>query len=200
MSGKKKVVVGIICLVAWVGGVNYLDRTVPKQSSNSASASVESTPDPVQDKIRKCQQVRAEGERLDNQSAALVEKARSLQMVWIKREMTRLHETGKISDLEWQVFSDYVDVGDGTPKIPLGAIDTLMKKIVNAGYIKPYLPKEVVDVGTLAATSPRSSNYLVKFPECFDALEFSVIKSMAELPPVKGVWGNRLENPIQLIP
>jgi hypothetical protein len=153
-----------------------------------------------QARVAKCDEVRAKSKEISDYSSNLVKEARRIQLVWITNEMTLLKESGKISATEWEVFSQYIKPGITPPKMPGGELEQLMKKVVAKGYIKPYLPKEVVELGTKAALSPNSASYEVGFPECFSDIEFAGIKMLADLEPVKGVWGNRVENPSDLIP
>ena len=169
-------------------------------SANPETVAIREQIEKDENRIKKCNEVRAKAQELDDVSAALVVEARQKQLAWITDEMSKLKASGKISTAEWDVFSNFVDVGDGTPKLAIGDINNLMNRIVKAGYIELYLPKEVVDIGTKAAQSPSSSDYLVNFPECFDELEFSVIQSLANLPPTNGAWGDKLKFPIELLP
>jgi hypothetical protein len=153
-----------------------------------------------QARVAKCDEVRAKSKEITDYSSNLVKEARRAQLTWITDEMNTLKESGKISIAEWEVFSQYIKPGITPPKMPGGELDLLMKKVVAKGYIRPYLPKEVVELGTKAALSPNSASYEVGFPECFSDIEFAGIKMLADLEPVKGVWGNRVENPSDLIP
>jgi hypothetical protein len=153
-----------------------------------------------QERITKCDAMRAKSKEISDYSSNLVKEARRIQLVWITNEMSALKESGKISSTEWEVFSQYIKPGITPPKMPGGELELLMKKVVAKGYIKPYLPKEVVELGTKAALSPNSASYEVGFPECFSDIEFAGIEMMADLAPVKGVWGDKVENPSDLIP
>lgn len=153
-----------------------------------------------QARVAKCDEVRAESKKITEYSSNLVKEARRAQLKWITDEMTTLKELGKISITEWEVFAQYIKPGITPPKMPGGELELLMRKVVEKGYIRPYLPKEVVELGTKAALSPNSASYEVGFPECFSDIEFAGIKMLADLPPVKGVWGNKVENPVDLIP
>ena len=177
-----------------------MNNAVKEEPSNASPSRVEASKTQEQIKIEKCQQVRTEGERLDKVATNYVNQARNLQRTWIIGEMTTLKNTGKISDSEWKVFSDYVDNSTGVPKLPLGEIITLMNKVVRLGYIQPYLPKNVVELGTKAALGQSSSDYYAQYPECFTDLENSVYQTFADTPKTKGAWGRRLESPIELIP
>jgi hypothetical protein len=75
-----------------------------------------------------------------------------------------------------------------------------MQRVVDNGYIKPYLPKNVVELGTKAALSPSSADYQIDFPQCFSEIEFSGIKMLADISPSKGVWSDKIGNPMDLIP
>jgi hypothetical protein len=153
-----------------------------------------------QARVAKCDEVRAKSKEITDYSSNLVKEARRAQLTWITDEMNTLKESGKISMAEWEVFSQYIKPGITPPKMPGGELDLLMQKIVAKGYIRPYLPKEVVELGTKAALSPNSASYEVGFPECFSDIEFAGIKMLADLAPVKGVWGDKVENPVDLIP
>jgi hypothetical protein len=153
-----------------------------------------------QARVAKCDEVRAKSKEITDYSSNLVKEARRAQLTWITDEMNTLKESGKISIAEWEVFSQYIKPGITPPKMPGGELELLMKKVVAKGYIRPYLPKEVVELGTKAALSPNSASYEVGFPECFSDIEFAGIKMLADLEPVKGVWGNKVENPSDLIP
>ena len=153
-----------------------------------------------QARVAKCDEMRAKSKEISDYSSNLVREARRMQLVWITNEMSVLKEAGKISTIEWEVFSQYIKPGITPPKMPGGELDVLMKKVVAKGYIRPYLPKEVVDLGIEASLSPNSASYEVGFPECFSDIEFAGIEMMADLAPVKGVWGNKIENPADLIP
>jgi hypothetical protein len=187
-------------LIIWVGFWSYMNYITPEESPRNTSSEAEPVFNPNELKWQKCQSVRAEGARLDKVGADLANEAKELQLVWITDEMSKLRDTKKISPAEWKIFSDYVAVDDGLPKFPNNEISSVMQKVVDLGYIEPYLPKNVVDLGTRAALSPKSADYLVGFPECFNELEYSVLESVASLNPVKGAWGNRIEFPFQLIP
>lgn len=153
-----------------------------------------------QARVAKCDEMRAKSKEISEYSSNLVKEARRIQLVWITNEMSVLKESGKISSTEWEIFSQFIKPGITPPKMPGGELDLLMKKVVARGYIRPYLPKEVVELGTKAALSPNSASYEVGFPECFSDIEFAGIEMMADLAPVKGVWGDKVENPADLIP
>ena len=153
-----------------------------------------------QERITKCDAMRAKSKEMSDYSSNLVKEARRIQLDWITSEMSLLKESGKVSAAEWEVFSQYIKPGITPPKMPGGELELLMKKVVAKGYIRPFLPKEVVDLGTEASLSPNSASYEIGFPECFSDIEFAGIKLLADLVPVKGVWGNKVENPADLIP
>ena len=153
-----------------------------------------------QARVAKCDEMRAKSKEISDYSSNLVKEARRLQLAWITNEMNLLRESGKISNAEWEVFSQYIEPGITPPKMPGGELELLMKKVVAKGYIRPFLPTEVVELGTKAALSPNSASYEVGFPECFSDIEFAGIEMMADLAPVKGVWGDKVENPADLIP
>jgi len=177
-----------ICLLLTACGVNPEDVAIDNQIAAD------------QERITKCDAMRAKSKEISDYSSNLVKEARRIQLVWITNEMSALKESGKISSSEWEVFSQYVKPGITLPKMPGGELELLMKKVVAKGYIKPYLPKEVVELGTKAALSPNSASYEVGFPECFSDIEFAGIEMLADLAPVKGVWGDKVENPSDLIP
>lgn len=153
-----------------------------------------------QERIARCDAMRAKSKEISDYSSGLVKEARQIQLAWITDVMTRLKDSGKISSNDWEVFSQYNVPGITPPKMPGGELDLLMRRVVAEGHIRPYLPKEVVDLGTKAALSPNSASYEVDFPECFSDIEFAGIKMLAELKPVKGAWANKVENPVDLIP
>jgi len=153
-----------------------------------------------QARVAKCDAMRAKAKEMSDYSSNLAKEARSLQLVWITNEMKRLKDSGKISAADWDVFSVYAKPGITPPRLPGGDIDLLMKRVINQGLIKPYLPKDVVDLGTKAALSPNSATYEVNFPECFSEVEFIGIKMLADLKPQKGTWADRIVNPTNLIP
>lgn len=153
-----------------------------------------------QARVAKCDEMRAKSKEISDYSSNLVKEARRIQLAWITNEMNLLRESGKISNAEWEVFSQYIKPGITPPKMPGGELELLMKKVVAKGYIRPFLPREVVELGTKAALSPNSASYEVGFPECFSDIEFAGIEMMADLAPVKGVWGDKVENPADLIP
>jgi hypothetical protein len=153
-----------------------------------------------QARVAKCDEMRAKSKEISDYSSNLVKEARRIQLAWITSEMNLLRESGKISNAEWEVFSQYIKPGITPPKMPGGELELLMKKVVAKGYIRPFLPTEVVELGTKAALSPNSASYEVGFPECFSDIEFAGIEMMADLAPVKGVWGDKVENPADLIP
>ena len=144
--------------------------------------------------------MRKKATEISEYSSKLVIEARTLQRIWITEEMNKLKESEKISLEEYDLFSLHVQSEITPPIWPGGELDLLMKKVVTKGYIKPYLPRNVVDLGTKAALSPNSAKYQVDYPECFSEIEFDGIKLLAELTPNKGVWGNKVENPADLIP
>jgi hypothetical protein len=197
----KKYAIGLgIFFFVWVPFISILNSKLGDSTHTSKTVVATTSPSAQELKFQKCQDVRAEGIRLEKNAADLVAKARALQKVWIVGEMTKLRDSGKISREEWTIFSNYLNSSDGVPQAPLGKIIDLMNKVVRLGYIKPYLPANVVDVGSKAALSKSSSDYYVKFPECFSDLENKMYKSLAELPQTKGAWARKLDSPIELIP
>jgi hypothetical protein len=153
-----------------------------------------------QARVAKCDVMRAESKEISDYSSNLVKEARRLQLVWITNEMLLLKESDKISAAEWEVFSQYIKPGIPLREMPGGELELLMKKMVAKGYISSYLPNEVVDLGTKASLSPNSASYEIGFPECFSDIAFAGLRLLADLEPIKGVWGDKVENPSDLIP
>lgn len=151
-------------------------------------------------RLEKCDKVDIKATELSEASSKLAKEAKRLQLVWIIDEMQKLKDSRKITQAEWDTFSEYIDARIPPPKFPGSDLDLLMQKVVENGYIKPYLPENVVALGTKAALSPSSADYQVNFPECFSDIEFSGIKMLSELAPIKGIWADRIENPMDLIP
>ena len=151
-------------------------------------------------RLEKCDKVEIKAAEISEASSKLAKEAKRLQLVWIIDEMQKLKDSGKITQSEWVTFSEYIDARIPPPKFPGSDLDLLMQKVVQNGYIEPYLPENVVALGTKAALSPSSADYQVKFPECFSDIEFSGIKMLADLTPIKGIWADRIENPMDLIP
>jgi hypothetical protein len=182
------IVVTLLCFSLASCGTSEEDLAIDKQIAAD------------QARVAKCDEMRAKSKEISEYSSNLVKEARRIQLVWITNEMSVLKESGKISSTEWEIFSQFIKPGITPPKMPGGELDLLMKKVVARGYIRPYLPKEVVELGTKAALSPNSASYEVGFPECFSDIEFAGIEMMADLAPVKGIWGDKVENPADLIP
>jgi hypothetical protein len=177
-----------ICLVLTGCGVSTEDVAIDREIAASKA------------RIEKCDAMRTKAKEMKDYTSNLVKEARALQLVWIKEEMGKLKDSGKISSDDWNLFSEYVKPGLTPPKIPGGELDLLMKRVVAKGYIRPYLPKDVVALGTEASLSPSVAEYQIGFPECFGEIELSGLKMLADLGPVKGIWGDRVENPADLIP
>lgn len=151
-------------------------------------------------RLEKCDKVDIKATELSEASSKLAKEAKRMQLVWIIEEMQNLRDSQKITQVEWNTFSEYIDARIPPPKFPGSELDLLMQKVVDRGYIQPYLPENVVALGTKAALSPSSADYQVNFPECFSDIEFSGLKMLADLTPVKGIWADRIENPMDLIP
>lgn len=151
-------------------------------------------------RLEKCDEVEIRAAEISEASSKLAKEAKRLQLVWIIDEMQKLRDSGKITQGEWDTFSEYIDARISPPKFPGSDLDLLMQKVVDRGYIEPYLPDNVIALGTKAALSPSSADYQVNFPECFSDIEFSGIKMLSELAPIKGIWADRIENPMDLIP
>ena len=188
MKRTLAVLTALLCLTLTGCGQSKEDLAIQKQIAAD------------QARVAKCDAMRAKAKEMSDYSSNLVKEARQRQLTWITNEMKRLKDSGKISAADWSVFSVYAKPGITPPKIPGGDIDLLMKRVVNQGLISPYLPKDVVDLGTKAALSPNSATYEVNFPECFSEVEFIGIKMLADLKPQKGTWADRIVNPTNLIP
>jgi hypothetical protein len=184
----KRLAILAICVVLTGCGVSTEDVAIDKEIAASKV------------RVDKCDAMRAKVKEMKDYSSNLVKEARALQLVWIKEEMSKLKDSGKISTDDWNLFSEYAKPGLTPPKIPGGDLDLLMKRVVSKGYIRPYLPKNVVALGTQASLSPSVAAYEVGFPDCFSEIELSGLKMLADLGPVKGIWGDRVENPADLIP
>jgi hypothetical protein len=153
-----------------------------------------------QERVSKCSEVENVADDMDEFSASLVRQAKELQRKWITQEMINLHSSGKISDNELEVFNNQLRTDRPFPPVlPGGEFYELMEKVVKKGYIKPYLPKEVVEIGERAALSPKSVIYKIGFPECFSELEYGMLNSLAALKPTKGAWSDKL-SPSGLLP
>jgi hypothetical protein len=138
---------------------------------------------------------------MDEFSASLVRQANELQQNWITLEMINLNNLGKISDNELEIFNNQIRTDiPPPPAFPGGEFYELMEKVVNKGYIKPYLPKEVVEIGERAALSPKSVAYKIGYPECFSEFEYEMFVSLAEvIKPTKGAWADK-KTPTELVP
>ena len=153
-----------------------------------------------QERVSKCNEVQKVANEMDELSADLVRQAKQLQLNWIYQEIVNLHSSGKITNDDLVTFNNQITVDIPPPPIlPGGKFYELMEKVVNKGYIKPYFPKEVVEIGERAALSPNSASYKIGFPECFSEIEYEMFKSFAELEPTKGAWANK-QRPTALLP
>jgi hypothetical protein len=153
-----------------------------------------------QERVSKCSEMQKVADEMDDFSAGLVRQAKELQRNWITQEMVNLNNSGKISDNELEIFNDQLRTDRPLPPVlPGGEFYELMEKVVKKGYIKPYLPKEVVEIGERAALSPKSVIYKIGFPECFSELEYGMLNSLAALKPTKGAWSDKL-SPSGLLP
>lgn len=151
-------------------------------------------------RLEKCDKVEIKAKEISEASSNLAKEAKRLQRNWIIEEMQKLRDSGKITQTDWSIFSQYINARIPPPKFLGSDLDLLMQKVVNSGYIEPYLPENVVALGTKAALSPSSADYQVNFPECFSDIEFSGIKMLADLTPIKGIWADKIQNPMDLIP
>lgn len=153
-----------------------------------------------QERVSKCSEVQKVADEMDKFSADLVRQAKQLQKNWIYQEIVNLHSSGKISDNELEIFNNQIRTDiPPPPALPGGEFYELMEKVVNKGYVKPYRPKEVVEIGERAALSPKSVIYKIGYPECFSELEYGMLVSLAELKPTKGAWADKLR-PTELLP
>ncbi len=167
---------------------------------SSESIAIEKPTNDGEARIAKCNSVRDQAKSMEEASGQFARQARANQLNWITAEVKKLYEDGKITVDDWTLFSSSTSKSTTLFKLPGGELDLLMKKIVESGWIKPYLPKDVVELGEKAAMSPSGASYQVNYPECFSDLEFSRIQLLAKLKPSKGVWAERIENPVDLIP
>jgi len=154
-----------------------------------------------QERVSKCGEVQRVANEMDEFSAGLVRQAKELQRKWITQEIVNLHSSGKISDNELEAFNNQIRTDiPPPPAFPGGEFYELMEKVVNKGYIKPYLPKEVVEIGERAALSPKSVAYKIGYPECFSEFEYEMFVSLAEvIKPTKGAWADK-KTPTELVP
>lgn len=154
-----------------------------------------------QERVIKCSEVKAVADEMDEYSAGLVRKANALQRNWITQKIINLHSSGKISDNELEIFNNQIRTDrPPPPAFPGGEFYELIKKVVNKGYIKPYLQKEVVEIGERAALSPKSVSYKIGYPECFSEFEYEMFVSLAEvIKPTKGAWADK-KTPTELLP
>lgn len=151
-------------------------------------------------RVARCDEMRANVQRINNYSANLVKEAKRLQMAWIIQEMQILKDEKKITENEWQTFLESTKPGVTAPRFPGSALDKLMKRVVSLGYIKPYLPQEVVTLGEEASKSPSGLTYELGFPECFSDFELQLKRKIAKSEKLKSIWGERIENPLDLLP
>jgi len=154
-----------------------------------------------QERVSKCNEVKRVADEMDEYSADLVRQAKELQRNWITQKMINLHSSGKISDNELEIFNNQIRT-DVPPKpaLPGGEFYELMEKVVDKGYLKPYLQKEAVEIGERAALSPKSVTYKIGYPECFSEFEYEMYVSLAEvIKPTKGAWADK-KTPTELVP
>lgn len=196
---RKFIVYGLM-VITWIGFWTYMDQSAKDEISESLVQTSKIEKSPTQVALEKCQKVRTEGERLDKVSANLVAEAKKLQRIWIIQEMSNLKDEGKITPSEWKTFSDYMSKPLGESATHILEVIDLLDKVVKNGYIKPYLPQNVVKVGNQAAQSESSSNYYVNFPECFSKIDYDMYKLVADIPKSRGTWARKLESSFELIP
>ena len=181
-------------------GLLIASITLSACAPNPQSISVDKLITEDEARIAKCDSVREKAKSMDETSGRLAKQARARQLVWITEEVKKLHIDGRVSKVEWKLFTDSISQDSPLLKLPGGELDSLMQKIVANGWIRPYLPKDVVELGEQAAMSPSGASHQVKYPECFSAIDFSAIQLLANLKLSKGVWADRIENPVDLIP
>lgn len=161
------------------------------------------TPKPlnsIEAKIERCRAIDDQAEEINNRGSALVKEARALQLIWISEKMQEFLDTGKITRAEFQTFSDSVIPGNLEPRMPGGDLETLMKKLVNRGYLSGYLPSNVIELGEKAAlSSGESHKFKLKHKECYSDFENELTESLAKLK-IKSAWAQRRENPVDLVP
>lgn len=201
LDEAKKYLIGLaIFLFVWVPFISFIDSKNDNSNANLSTIETTKSLTPEELKNEKCKKVRVEGEKLDKVTADLVADAKRLQRVWIVNEMSKLKDEGKITQTEWGNFYTYTSKPISESRIPILEVARLMDKVVKNGYIKPFLPQNVVEMGTRAALSMSSSDYYVNYPECFSEIDNEMYKRMSELPRTKGAWGKKLESSFQLIP
>ena len=154
----------------------------------------------IEAKIERCRAIDDQAEEISNRGSALVKEARALQLIWITDKMQEFLDTGKITRAEFQTFSDAVIPGNLEPRMPGGELETLMKKLVNRGYLNGYLPSNVIEVGEKAAlSSGESAKFKLEHKECYSDFENELTESLAKLK-IKSAWAQRVENPVDLVP
>jgi hypothetical protein len=162
-----------------------------------------STPKPLSSaeaRAMKCFEIDKQAEEISNRGSALVKEARALQLIWITEKMQEFLDTNKITREEFQTFSDAVTPGNLEPRMPGGELETLMKKLVNRGYLNGYLPSNVIEVGEKAAlSSGESAKFKLEHKECYSDFENELTESLAKLK-IKSAWAQRVENPVDLVP
>jgi hypothetical protein len=84
--------------------------------------------------------------------------------------------------------------------MPGGELETLMKKLVNRGYLNGYLPSNVIELGEKAfLSSGESYKFQLEHKECYSDFENETTESLAKLK-IKSAWAQRVENPVDLVP
>ena len=185
---KRIIFVFLACLTVSSCGINPDDVALDKQIAADKA------------RVSKCDEISRNAKKIDEYSTNLVKEAKRLQLVWIVEEMRLLRESNKITSQEWQAFLDNTKPGINPPRFAGGELDLLMKKVVALGYIEPYLPEDVVKLGMAAAESPSSAVYELNYPECLSEFEYNLRKEFAKLEKTKGVWADKVENPLDLVP
>jgi hypothetical protein len=185
---KRIIFVLITCLTLSACGINPDDAALDKQIAADKA------------RVSKCDEISRNAKKIDEYSTNLVKEAKRLQLVWITEEMRLLRESNKITSQEWDTFYENTKPGINPPRFTGGELDLLMKRVVALGYIEPYLPEDVVKLGTAAAESPSSMDYELNYPECFSEFEYNLKKEIASLEKTKGVWADKVENALELVP
>ena len=196
---RKFIIYGIV-IITWIGFWTYINQTTGNEKTDQTTQTSTKEKSPSQLALEKCQNVRAEGKKLDDARSEIVAEARTLQRVWIVNEMSTLRDEGKITTNEWKYFSSYLSNPLSESGLALLEVIDLMDKVVSSGYIKSYLPKNVVEVGSKIRLMKSSSDYYLDYPECFSDVENDLYKMISELPEIKDGWGRKLESPMDLIP
>jgi hypothetical protein len=196
----KKFFIYALGIVAWIGFWSYMNHSSTSDNTQPTTQTSSTEKSPNEIALERCKEVRIEGNRLDKARAEMLAEARSLQREWIISEMSSLRKAGKISQAEWGNFSNYMENSLSDSGVNLLEVFDLMDKVVELGYIKLYLPKNVVEVGSRIYASQSSSDYYLSYPECFSDADNQIYKMISEIPEIQNGWGRKLESPMDLIP